>query len=200
MGDVVQKHYKHVLLTSIGLHPQIITEIIYFVSQQKSAIQFEEIHVITTEVGLKQIQTYLLDQENGFFYKLCQEYNLTQTDLQPQHIQLLKNASGDALEDIQTVADNEVVANTITETVRVLKTAQAQINFAEKVIVCNDIPLPLTPIQFAWYSWLLTRARRQGTEQGAIWVRSDHHLEFLEFFQQLYGPFFAAFERTERAQ
>lgn len=312
MGSESLSCTKNILLTSCGLHPQIITEIIYSVSQQSPPVQFQEVHVITTEVGQEQIENYLLDQKNGFFHKLREEYELNNTDFQLKNIQLLENSQGETLEDIQTVADNEVVANTITEVVRKLtsqpetalhvslaggrrtisyylgyalslfgrpqdhlyhvivshdyesddeffypnktptyitdrngntlntqdaqvhlanipfvrlrdglpkdllegkvsfteaiasvpkitQTAQVQINFQQKTIVCNDNLITLTPIQFAWYSWLLMRVKEHGQEHGAIWMRGEHHLDFLKYFNRLYGNTGSTIERTERS-
>lgn len=112
--------YNNILLTSCGLFPQIITEIIYALSHQKPAVLLDEIHVITTQVGLDQIKKYLLDENDGFFYKLCDEYGIRGTKFELKNVQLLENAMGISLEDIESLDDNEIVANTITETVREL--------------------------------------------------------------------------------
>lgn len=306
------KQSKNILLTSCGLHPQIITELIYAVSQQEPPIQFNEIHVITTEVGLEQIKTYLLDKENGYFHKLCHEYGLKDTHFQLENVQLLENAMGVSLVDIQTVADNEIVADSITDIVRqltsdpdtnlhvslaggrrtisyylgyalslfgrpqdrlshiivthdfeaddeffypnktptyitdrdgntlntqdakiqlaeipfvrlreglpldllkgnstftetiasvpkVIQTAQVQISLRHRAIFCNDSAISLSPIQFAWYVWLLSRVKEFGDEHGSIWVRSDHHTDFINYFKQLNGNNHSSVERTELA-
>ncbi|UTW45251.1 TIGR02584 family CRISPR-associated protein [bacterium SCSIO 12696] len=115
--------YKTILLTSCGLYPQIITEIIYALSQKPQPVVPNEIQVITTEVGLENIKSQLLDKTSGHFYQLCREYGLNDTHFEANNVQLLETATGIPLDDIETLEDNEIVADTITETVRLL-TAQ----------------------------------------------------------------------------
>jgi len=301
--------FKNILLTSCGLHPQIITEIIYALSQQNPPVVLHEVHVVTTEVGLEQIKTYLLDENDGYFHKLCREYGLNDTHFKLDNIQLLENAMGVSLDDIQTVGENEIVANTLTETMRQLtadpntalyvslaggrrtisyylgyalslfgrpqdrlshiivshgfeaddeffypnktptyitdrsgktlntqdakiqlaeipfvrlreglprdlldgeasfvetvasvpkiaKTAQVQINLRDKLLVFNDISIAMSPIQFTWYSWLATRLKQHGHDVGAIRVHSDHHQDFLRFFESLYSANHTGVERA----
>ncbi len=109
-----------VLLTSCGIYPQVITEIIYALSQQAAPVEPTEVYVITTEVGMDQIKKYLLDETNGYFFRLCREYDLSNTRFELSNVKLLEDAVGIPLDDIQTREDNEVVANTITELVRKL--------------------------------------------------------------------------------
>lgn len=109
-----------VLLTSCGIYPQVITEIIYALSQQAAPVEPTEVYVITTGVGMDQIKKYLLDETNGYFFRLCREYDLSNTRFELSNVKLLEDAVGIPLDDIQTREDNEVVANTITELVRKL--------------------------------------------------------------------------------
>ncbi len=303
---------RTVLLTSCGLYPQVITEIIYALAHQSPPIELAEVHVITTEVGLDQIKTHLLDQENGFFYKLCREYGLDDTRFEVSNVNLLENAQGTSLNDIQTVEENEIVANTITDLVRSLtsdpetalhvslaggrrtisyylgyalslfgrpqdrlshtivthsfeaddeffypnkeptyitdrkgrtlntqhaevqlaeipfvrlreglpltllegkstfleavaavpiitKTAQLEISLKEKTLILNDIPLDLPPILFAWYSWLAIRRKEDLQDDGVIYVRSDHHLEFLQYLSDIYDPEHFSTQRAGKA-
>lgn len=122
MDNLMKSANKNILLTSCGLYPQVITEIIYALSQQTPPVHLDEIHVITTQLGLKKIKKYLLDDKNGFFYKLCKEYGLDNTAFELSNIDVLKNAQGIELNDITSVEDNEIVANEITEVVRQLTT------------------------------------------------------------------------------
>lgn len=111
---------RTVLLTSCGMYPQVITGMIFALSQRDEPVEPAEIYVITTEVGMDQIKRYLLDDTNGYFFRLCREYDLTNTRFELSNVQLLENAVGIPLDDIQTSEDNEAVANTITELVRTL--------------------------------------------------------------------------------
>lgn len=307
-----EKISKNILLTSCGLHPQIITELIYTMSQREPAIEFQEIHVVTTQIGMNQIKKYLLDEVNGHFHKLCEEYGLKDTYFHTKNIGLLKNATDLPMHDIQSVDDNEAVANQITEVVRTLtsqdntklfvslaggrrtisyylgyalslfgrpqdrlshiivnhayeaddeffypnkeptyitdrkgntlntqdanitlaeipfvrlreglpanllhgkcsfteavnsipkigKTAQVQIDIHNKTIICNDVQISLSPIQFAWYTWILIRRKNDGLDNGAIHEMDNHHLDFLKTFKNIYGENHFGVERASKA-
>lgn len=112
--------YRNILLTSCGLYPQVITEAIYGLAHQDPPVHLDDIHVVTTQVGLEHIKQLLLDEEHGHFYKLCEEYGLSDTHFEVRNIALLETARGTYLDDVQSVADNEAVANTITNLVREL--------------------------------------------------------------------------------
>lgn len=114
------KNKKTILLTSSGLFPQIITEVIYALTQEKPITNLVEVHVITTDVGLEKIRSYLLDDVHGHFYELCREYSLEGIKFDSETIHILKDHNGQSLDDIRTIDDNEVVANQITELVRSL--------------------------------------------------------------------------------
>lgn len=120
------KNKKTILLTSCGLFPQVITEVIYALTQKCDVDNLVEVHVITTDVGLKKIRDYLLDEKHGYFYGLCEEYSLGNVKFDSDTIHILKDHNGARLNDIRTIEDNEVVANQITELVRHLTSDSAK--------------------------------------------------------------------------
>ena len=111
---------KNILLMSCGLYPQIITEVIYALSQQNPPVYLDEVEIITTEVGRERIERYLLDEKSGAFFKLCEEYGLPRPRFELDQIELLENTKGVPLDDVESLEDNEVVANRVTEIVRTL--------------------------------------------------------------------------------
>lgn len=303
--------FRNILLTSCGLYPQIITEAIYGLAHQNPSVRLDNIHVVTTQVGLEQIKNLLLDKENGHFYKLCEEYGLSETHFEVSNIALLETAMGTYLDDVQSVADNEAVANTITNLVRELtdspdtalhvllaggrrtvsyylgyalslfgrkqdhlyhviashdfeaddeffypnavptyitdrrgnrlNTQNAKVHLANipyvrlrqglpkgliegkssfldavntatgfahgsTMTLCfqarelrvNSTRIELSPILFAWYSWIALRVHIQGQDNGAI-STSTQPEEFIEHIERLYGVMHTSLDRVRRA-
>lgn len=111
---------RRVLLAVTGLSPQIVTETLYALAVwQKPAFIPTEIHVITTMEGAERVRLALLHERSGWFHRLCRDYRLEGIKFTPDNIHILVNSDGGkALNDIRTLADNEIAADIITETVR----------------------------------------------------------------------------------
>ena len=65
---------KHILLAVIGMTPQVITETLFAIHQQRRRI--DAIHVITTRHGKEAINANLLSLNGGQFYRYCQDYGI----------------------------------------------------------------------------------------------------------------------------
>lgn len=78
-----------------------------------------EVHLITTATGAENARLNLLAGER-WFHRLCEDYALPPIAFTPEHIQVLKDADGQPLEDIRTQAHNTLAADFITETLRQL--------------------------------------------------------------------------------
>jgi len=104
-----------------GLTPQIITETLYALTQQRGE-QVDEIRVITTLGGRNRILQTLLDKENGKFFAFCRDYNIDPGSIRfdETRIRLLDGPDGRMLSDIRSVEDNAFAANQICEIVRKL--------------------------------------------------------------------------------
>src|ERR1043166_4420147 len=66
---------RHILLCVAGLTPQIITETLYALTQQRGE-RVDEIRVITTLGGRDRIRQALLDPQQGKFFAFCRDYHL----------------------------------------------------------------------------------------------------------------------------
>ena len=117
--DLQAQHFpRRILLAVTGLSPQVITETLYALATGETPFVPDEIHVITTEKGADRVRLTLLGHEPGWFHRLCREYDLPPILFGEEQIHVLRDASGQALEDIRTPEDNRVAADFITEQVQ----------------------------------------------------------------------------------
>lgn len=113
-----QSASKNILLFVLGLSPQIITETLYALTQQKEAFIPDEIYVITTKKGANQCKLALFHEQGGWFYKFCNEYNIESINFTEKHIITLTNQQNQPIDDIRTPEDNDSVANLITHEIK----------------------------------------------------------------------------------
>ena len=112
---------KRILLCVAGLTPQIITETLYALTQQRNE-RVDEIRVITTLAGRDRILEVLLNEAHGKFFEFCDDFKIDRSSIKFDRtcIYLLHKPDGTMLEDIRSVKDNEIAANQICEIVRKL--------------------------------------------------------------------------------
>ena len=97
---------RRIFLAVTGLSPQIVTETLYALAIQErdSLAPFvpTEIHLITTEEGLKRAQLMLFEHEGGRFHALCREYEIDPGTMVfgPENIHVVPGADGAPLADI----------------------------------------------------------------------------------------------------
>jgi CRISPR-associated protein (TIGR02584 family) len=110
---------KAILLCVAGLTPQIITETLYALTQQRGE-RVDEIRVITTLAGRDRIMNDLLTPQWGKFFEFCQDFHIDPQQIKFDRtcIYLLHRPDGQMLEDIRSVSDNEAAANQICDIVR----------------------------------------------------------------------------------
>jgi len=114
-------HSRRVLLAVTGLSPQVVTETLYALAVNRGEQWIPtEVRIITTEEGAERVRHSLLNPEHGHFHRLCQEYDLPVIDFTMAGVHVIRDDSGEPLEDIRSEQDNERCANTITEMVREL--------------------------------------------------------------------------------
>lgn len=112
---------RRILLVVSGMSPQILTETLFALIQQRASPFIPtEIHLITTLGGERNAQRYLLHADEGHFLQFCQEYQLNPAVFSSQSIRVIRNANGQPLEDIRTPQENEAAADFITDFVRSL--------------------------------------------------------------------------------
>lgn len=119
MNRMKSRPNKKILLSILGMSPQILTETVYALSQHHAFIP-DEIYVLTTQLGGKNCRLALFHQNGGWFHKLCQAYNLGDIQFTENHIITTTYDDGSPIEDIRTQEDNRAVANQITRLIRAL--------------------------------------------------------------------------------
>ena len=114
---------KHVLISVVGLSPQVITETLYcYWCLASPPIPITEVFALTTLRGKQALEDTLLG-DNGKLKSLRNDYNLPPIHLDLANVYLLKGASGQPLEDISSVIDNESLADQLFAFVRKLATS-----------------------------------------------------------------------------
>ena len=115
-----QTTQKHVLISVVGLSPQVITETLYYYWCLASPpVPITEVFALTTLRGKPALEDTLLG-DNGKLKSLCSDYNLPPIRFDLANIHLLKGADGQPLSDISSVIDNEALANQLFAFVRKL--------------------------------------------------------------------------------
>jgi CRISPR-associated protein (TIGR02584 family) len=105
---------KQILLCLAGKTPQIITEVLYALTQGRGE-RVDEVRVVTTLAGKEVILRELLDRERGQFIAFCRDYGLERERIRFDEttIHLLRAADGSPLEDIRSEDDNRSAADDI---------------------------------------------------------------------------------------
>ncbi|MFI3157762.1 MAG: CRISPR-associated ring nuclease Csm6 [Methylococcaceae bacterium] len=108
---------KSILLAVTGLSPQVVTETLYAIHQQGQALP-EQIHILTTAEGYQRARLTLIN--DGWLARFYNDYHQPKPDFSERHIHILQHSNGELLADIRTQADNQAMADGITEWIRTL--------------------------------------------------------------------------------
>ncbi len=104
-----------ILLAITGLTPQVVTETLY--AQHKQGDQLPiSVYVLTTAEGYHRARLTLINE--GWLARFCHDYHLQQPEFTTASIHVLRQHNGEPLTDIRTQADNQAMADGITEWVR----------------------------------------------------------------------------------
>lgn len=106
-----------ILLAVTGLTPQVVTETLYALHSQGHALP-TQIHILTTAEGYQRARLTLIS--DGWLARFYHDYQLPKPDFTEQNIHILQQANGEPLADIRTQADNQAMADSITEWIRTL--------------------------------------------------------------------------------
>ena len=121
---------RRILIATVGLAPQIVTETIHALAVPDDAAGSDdrrdrpfvptEIHIITTEEGRHRAALYLLDPSTAILAKFAEEFALPPLSaaLTPERIHVIRDPAGRALADIGSSADSEAAADLILSVVR----------------------------------------------------------------------------------
>lgn len=108
------------LLAVTGMSPQIVTETLFALITERQFFP-TDIHIITTDNGRNRVIRDLLDERDGHFHALCEEYGLTgKIQFDETCIHVISNVDGTPLTDIRTPQENNVAADEIVRIVQKL--------------------------------------------------------------------------------
>ncbi|GHU27436.1 hypothetical protein AGMMS50256_07290 [Betaproteobacteria bacterium] len=106
---------RQILLSIVGNTPQVITETLWAIAQKGDPWP-EQIHVITTTVGAKNVRKHVL--EAGVIARLSEEVCRHCPAFSEADIWIVPDAQGKEVADARTVDDHEALANFIMTRVR----------------------------------------------------------------------------------
>ncbi len=110
------KVFREIFIFVAGATPQIITEVIYALSQKNPPVLPDEIYIITTLTGKKSIKDTLI--KKAILKRLCEEYELPEITLKEDSIIVVRDSEGSELYDIRDESDNKAVGNLIMDFIR----------------------------------------------------------------------------------
>lgn len=112
------QYQRRILIVVSGMSPQVLTETVYALTQgQQPAFIPTEVHLLSTVSGARHARLTLLDGD-AHFLALCRDYHLDASIFDASRIHTIRDANGQALEDIRSPADNEAAADFITDFIR----------------------------------------------------------------------------------
>ncbi len=101
----------------IGTTPQIVTETLYCLIQERTPpIIPDEIHILTTMSGKRKIEEELLNK--GRLKGFCEEFGLPFVPIESNQIHLIVDDEGKPLEDIREISHNESAGNFMVNFIR----------------------------------------------------------------------------------
>lgn len=110
---------RRILIAVTGLSPQVVTETVFALAMQKPRPWIpDEIVVITTSRGARNVGLELLSDKPGWFHRLRLEWSLPEIAFNEASIRILRRPDGSALDDIRDDQDNLCVADGIAAIVR----------------------------------------------------------------------------------
>lgn len=114
---------RRILLATVGLAPQVVTETLYALVRQKPApFVPTEILIVTTTEGRELTRLTLLDRSRAMLARFADEFDVPDVAraLTLERIFVITDANGTPLADIATEKANEVAADLISNLVREL--------------------------------------------------------------------------------
>lgn len=108
---------KKILVCATGMTPQIVSESLYALIKETPPFIPDEIHIISTTIGLQHLRSTLLGKD-GALASLCSQYHIKKPKCDATTLHVITDKAGNALEDIRSVTDNSSMADTITTLIR----------------------------------------------------------------------------------
>lgn len=100
---------KNILLSVVGLSPQVLTETLFALHQQAKKV--DEIHVITTRMGKDAINASLLSPHDGQYHRYLIDYGISPEGIAFgfDHVHVVADEHGREIDDIEDEYDNELL-------------------------------------------------------------------------------------------
>lgn len=111
---------RRILLSVVGLTPQVVTETLYALATRTDAFVPTELHLLTTTEGSHRLRLTLLEGDHPALAALAEDLELPALAdaLDPQNIHVITDARACPLDDIITAADSAAAADFIARIVR----------------------------------------------------------------------------------
>jgi CRISPR-associated protein (TIGR02584 family) len=110
---------RRILLAVTGMSPQIVTETLYALCKtEQPAFVPTEIHILSTQEGIKRARLTLQEADTGHFHRMCAEHGLSGIKFDESCLHVIHDAAGEPLSDIQTPEQNALAADQIAAFVR----------------------------------------------------------------------------------
>ncbi|HIF9212221.1 TPA: CRISPR-associated ring nuclease Csm6 [Photobacterium damselae] len=114
------KNKKHILLSITGGSPSVLTETLYGIHKNNLAWP-DEIQVITTQYGEKQLRLALFeknDQDKNVIEQLCADYGIENVPcFSSEQVHVVPDANNELVDDARSEADQEALADYIVKAV-----------------------------------------------------------------------------------
>ncbi|PSW62157.1 TIGR02584 family CRISPR-associated protein [Photobacterium kishitanii] len=111
---------KHILLSITGGSPSVLTETLYGIYKNNLTWP-DEIHVITTQFGEKQLRLALFEkneQDNNVIEQLCADYGIDNVPcFSSKQVHIVLDANNNKVDDARSEADQEALADYIVKAV-----------------------------------------------------------------------------------
>jgi CRISPR-associated protein (TIGR02584 family) len=111
---------RRIVVASLGLAPQVLTETLYCLGTAQPPFVPTEIHAVTTLEGRRRATLTLLDASTAMLAALEQDHGLAglRAALTPERIHVVPGADGKPLGDIDSAADNAAAADLMVDLMR----------------------------------------------------------------------------------
>lgn len=115
---MLERYPRRIFVAVVGMTPQIVTETLYALLQEKGETP-TEIHLITTSNARNRAMRDLLDSQTGQFHAFCRDFNRCgQIKFDASMIHVIKDADGNEIPDIRTPEENTAAADLVTNLIR----------------------------------------------------------------------------------
>lgn len=111
---------RRIVVASLGLAPQVLTETLYCLGTAEPSFVPTEIHVVTTQEGRHRAIKYLMGGETAMLAALEADYGFSGLSraLGPERIHVINDITGTALDDIDSETDNAAAADLMVSLLR----------------------------------------------------------------------------------